>query len=98
MIRITPSQASWNTLTAGVSDCYNVAQFLGHRPGQHGARGPVEIGPGAGEGRSFESGPPMPRGDLPVVHDGVVGEEGECFEPAVLVARNDGVVLQRAAE
>jgi hypothetical protein len=39
----------------------------------------------------------MPGGDLPVVHDGVVGEAGECFEPTGPVARHDRVVLQRAA-
>src|SRR5262245_45792308 len=44
---ITPSQASRNTLAAGVADSYNSAQFLGHLPGQRGARGPVGVGPGA---------------------------------------------------
>jgi conjugative relaxase-like TrwC/TraI family protein len=44
---ITPSQASRNTLAAGVADSYNSAQFLGHLPGQRGARGAVGIGPGA---------------------------------------------------
>src|SRR5262249_45474285 len=43
---ITPSQASRNTLAAGVADSYNSAQFLGHLPGQRGARGPVGVGPG----------------------------------------------------
>lgn len=40
----------------------------------------------------------MSRGDLPVVHDGVVGEKGEYFEPTVPVAHNDRIMLQRAAE
>ena len=39
MIGITPSQSSRNTLAAGVAECYNSAQFLGHLPGQRGARG-----------------------------------------------------------
>jgi conjugative relaxase-like TrwC/TraI family protein len=47
VIGITPSQASRNTLAAGVGECYNSAQFLGHLPGQRGARGPVDIAPGA---------------------------------------------------
>ena len=47
VIGITPSQASRNTLAAGVGECYNCAQFLGHLPGQRGARGPVDIAPGA---------------------------------------------------
>jgi conjugative relaxase-like TrwC/TraI family protein len=47
VIGITPSQASRNTLAAGVAECYNSAQFLGHLPGQRGARGPVDIAPGA---------------------------------------------------
>ena len=47
VIGITPSQASRNTLAAGVAESYNSAQFLGHLPGQRGARGPVGIGPGA---------------------------------------------------
>ena len=46
VIGITPSQASRNTLAAGVPESYNTAQFLGHLPGRRGARGPVEIGPG----------------------------------------------------
>ena len=46
VIGITPSQASRNTLAAGVPQSYNTAQFLGHLPGQRGGRGPVEIRPG----------------------------------------------------
>jgi conjugative relaxase-like TrwC/TraI family protein len=47
VIGITPSQSARNTLAAGVPECYNSAQFLGHLPGQRGARGPVHVGPGA---------------------------------------------------
>ena len=47
VIGITPSQSARNTLAAGVSQSYNTAQFLGHLPGQRGARGPVAVGPGA---------------------------------------------------
>jgi ATP-dependent exoDNAse (exonuclease V) alpha subunit len=46
VIGITPSQSARNTLAAGVPVSYNTAQFLGHLPGQRGARGPVDIGPG----------------------------------------------------
>jgi conjugative relaxase-like TrwC/TraI family protein len=43
VIGITPSQSARNTLAAGVPVSYNAAQFLGHLPGQRGARGPVEL-------------------------------------------------------
>jgi AAA domain/TrwC relaxase len=46
VIGITPSQSARNTLAAGVAECYNTAQFLGHLPGQRGARGAVELRPG----------------------------------------------------
>ena len=46
VIGITPSQSARNTLAAGVPVSYNTAQFLGHLPGQRGARGPVELRPG----------------------------------------------------
>ena len=46
VIGITPSQSARNTLAAGVPVSYNSAQFLGHVPGQRGARGPVRLGPG----------------------------------------------------
>jgi hypothetical protein len=46
VIGLTPSQASRNTLAAGVPESYNTAQFLGHLPGRRGARGRVEIGRG----------------------------------------------------
>ena len=46
VIGITPSQSARNTLAAGVPVSYNSAQFLGHLPGQRGARGPVRLGPG----------------------------------------------------
>ena len=43
VIGITPSQSARNTLAAGVTQSYNAAQFLGHLPGQRGARGPLDI-------------------------------------------------------
>jgi AAA domain len=43
VVGITPSQSARNTLAAGVPDCYNAAQFLGHLPGRRGARGPVQL-------------------------------------------------------
>ena len=43
VIGITPSQSARNTLAAGVAQSYNAAQFLGHLPGQRGARGPLDI-------------------------------------------------------
>ena len=43
VIGITPSQSARNTLAAGVPESYNAAQFLGHLPGQRGARGPLDI-------------------------------------------------------
>jgi conjugative relaxase-like TrwC/TraI family protein len=46
VVGITPSQSARNTLAAGVPECYNTAQFLGHLPGQRGARGPVRLDPG----------------------------------------------------
>ena len=46
VIGITPSQSARNTLAAGVPECYNAAQFLGHLPGRRGARGPVQLRPG----------------------------------------------------
>jgi hypothetical protein len=46
VIGITPSQSARNTLAAGVPESYNSAQFLGHLPGQRGARGAVELRPG----------------------------------------------------
>jgi AAA domain/TrwC relaxase len=46
VIGITPSQSARNTLAEGVPVSYNSAQFLGHLPGQRGARGPVRLGPG----------------------------------------------------
>jgi hypothetical protein len=45
-IGVTPSQSARNTLAAGVAESYNFAQFLGHLPGQRGARGPLRFGPG----------------------------------------------------
>jgi conjugative relaxase-like TrwC/TraI family protein len=46
VIGITPSQSARNTLAAGVAESYNTAQFLGHLPGQRGARGPLGISEG----------------------------------------------------
>ena len=46
VIGITPSQSARNTLAAGVPESYNTAQFLGHLPGQRGARGPIRLRPG----------------------------------------------------
>jgi len=46
VIGVTAAQSARNTLAAGVPSSYNSAQFLGHLPGQRGARGPVETGPG----------------------------------------------------
>ena len=43
VVGITPSQSARNTLAAGVPESYNTAQFLGHLPGQRGARGPLNI-------------------------------------------------------
>jgi AAA domain/TrwC relaxase len=45
-VGVTPSQSARNTLAAGMAECYNSAQFLGHLPGQRGARGAVELEPG----------------------------------------------------
>ena len=46
VVGITPSQSARNTLAAGVPECYNTAQFLGHLPGRRGARGPIRLHPG----------------------------------------------------
>jgi AAA domain len=46
VIGITPSQSARNTLATGVPISYNAAQFLGHLPGQRGARGPIPLRPG----------------------------------------------------
>jgi conjugative relaxase-like TrwC/TraI family protein len=46
VIGVTPSQSARNTLAAGVPESYNTAQFLGHLPGQRGARGPIQLQPG----------------------------------------------------
>jgi AAA domain/TrwC relaxase len=43
VVGITPSQSARNTLATGVAESYNTAQFLGHLPGQRGARGPLDI-------------------------------------------------------
>lgn len=46
VVGVTPSQAARNTLAAFVPESYNSAQFLGHLPGERGARGPVELAAG----------------------------------------------------
>jgi hypothetical protein len=46
VVGITPSQSARNTLAARVAESYNTAQFLGHLPGQRGARGPLGISEG----------------------------------------------------
>jgi ATP-dependent exoDNAse (exonuclease V) alpha subunit len=46
VIGITPSQSARNTLAAGVPVSFNTAQFLGHLPGERGARGPIRLRPG----------------------------------------------------
>jgi AAA domain/TrwC relaxase len=46
VIGITPSQSARNTLAVGVPVSFNTAQFLGHLPGQRGARGPIRLRPG----------------------------------------------------
>jgi conjugative relaxase-like TrwC/TraI family protein len=43
VVGVTPSQASRNTLAATVPECWNAAQFLGHLPGQRGARGRIPL-------------------------------------------------------
>ena len=47
VIGITTSQSARNTLAASIPESYNTAQFLGHLPGQRGARGPLPIVPGS---------------------------------------------------
>jgi hypothetical protein len=42
VIGVTPSQSARNTFALGAAESYNSAQFLGHLPGQRGARGPVD--------------------------------------------------------
>ena len=46
VVGITPSQSARNTLAAGIPESYNTAQFLGHLPGQRGARGAIRLHPG----------------------------------------------------
>ena len=45
-IGITASQSARNTLAAGIPVSCNSAQFLGHLPGQRGARGAALLAPG----------------------------------------------------
>jgi conjugative relaxase-like TrwC/TraI family protein len=46
VIGITASQSARNTLAAGGIESYNSARFLGHLPGQRGARGPMPMAGG----------------------------------------------------
>jgi hypothetical protein len=47
VVGITPSQSSRDVLAdAGVAECYNFAQFLGHLKDRRGARGPLKLGRG----------------------------------------------------
>ncbi len=46
IIGITASQSARNTLATGGIESYNSARFLGHLPGQRGARGSVPIAAG----------------------------------------------------
>ena len=46
VIGITASQSARNTLAAGGIESYNSARFLGHLPGQRGARGHLPIAEG----------------------------------------------------
>jgi hypothetical protein len=47
VVGIAPSQSARNTLAAaGIPSAYNTAAFLGHIPGERGARGPVDLRPG----------------------------------------------------
>jgi conjugative relaxase-like TrwC/TraI family protein len=46
VVGITAAQSARNTLAAGIAGSYNSAQFLGHLPGQRGARGHVPVEPG----------------------------------------------------
>jgi hypothetical protein len=46
VIGVTPSQSARNTLAAGVPECYNIAQLLGHLRTGRSALGPIAIRPG----------------------------------------------------
>jgi hypothetical protein len=47
VVGVTPSQSSRDVLAeAGVAECYNFAQFLGHLKDRRGARGPVKLSRG----------------------------------------------------
>ena len=85
VIGITPSQSARNTLAAGIPVSYNTAQFLGHLPGQRGARGPVAISPGtllSVDETSMISGPEL--ADLISLADatGRQGDPGRGHRPA----------------
>jgi AAA domain-containing protein/TrwC relaxase len=47
VVGVTPSQSSRDVLAeAGIAECYNFAQFLGHLKDRRGALGPVHLNPG----------------------------------------------------
>jgi hypothetical protein len=45
VVGIAPSTSARNTLSRGIAESYNTAQFLGHLPDERGARGAVAIDP-----------------------------------------------------
>jgi hypothetical protein len=47
VIGIAPSQSATQTLSAGIERSLNTAQFLGHVPGERGARGAVAVSAGS---------------------------------------------------
>jgi hypothetical protein len=45
VVGIAPSTSARNTLSRGVAESYNTAEFLGHLPGERGARGWISLDP-----------------------------------------------------
>ena len=85
VIGITASQSARNTLAAGIPVSYNTAQFLGHLPGQRGARGPLPISPGhlAVGRRDLDDQRPGPgRPDQPGRGNRQQGDPGRGHRPA----------------
>ena len=85
VIGITASQSARNTLAAGIPVSYNTAQFLGHLPGQRGARGPLPIAPGtllSVDETSMISGPGAGRPDQPGRGNRQQGDPGRGHRPA----------------
>ncbi|TVZ00006.1 hypothetical protein EAS64_38630 [Trebonia kvetii] len=62
VIGITASQSARNTLAAGGIESYNSARFLGHLPGQRGARGHLPVA--AGTLLAIDEASMMPTPDL----------------------------------